>query len=172
MAAGAPAANVYGLEVERPFVDLGYDLFLDRGTISPAHFVVADLLDAGSEVEKLRGAIDVIYASQFFHLWGWDGQVEVGKAVVRLLNPARGSLIVGYQLGCVNAAEAKNAPTKAGKMYLHNAASLQKLWDEVGAVTGTRWAVEAGLDEAEIFGSYTKVDRSLQRLSFAIERVV
>lgn len=168
---GAPAENVYGLELERPFIDLGFDLFLDRAKLPPSNFIAADMLDPDSDARALVGKIDIVYASQFFHLWGWDSQVEVGKAVVKLLNPARNSLIVGYQIGCVNPAEAQNTPTAEGKMYLHDPASLQKLWDEIGEATGTKWMVEASFDEAEIFASYTKVDRSLQRLSFAIERM-
>ena len=41
-------------------------------------------------------------------------------------------------------------------MYLHDAASLQKLWDEIGEATGTKWVVETRLGEAEIFCIYAK----------------
>lgn len=55
-------------------------------------------------------------------------------------------------------------------MYLHDAASSQKLWDEIGGATGTKWVVEAWLDEAEIFCIYAKLDKDVRRISFAIER--
>ena len=168
---GAPAENVYGVEIEKPFIDLGYDLFLDRAKLPSANFIAADMIDPESDAKNLFGQIDIVYASQFFHLWGWDNQVEVGKAVTKLLNPARKSLIVGYQIGAIVPRETQKAPTKDGKMYLHDSASLQKLWDEIGEATGTKWTVEARLDEAEIFGSYTKLDKNVRRISFAIERM-
>ena len=112
----------------------------------------------------------MVYASQFFHLWSWDKQVEVGKAVVKLLRRARGSLIVGYQIGAVVGWETQIAPTKEGKMFLHDPASLRRLWGEIGALTGTEWTVEAWLDEAEIFSGPAARDDKLRRISFAIEQ--
>ncbi|KAF6226119.1 hypothetical protein HO133_008985 [Letharia lupina] len=168
---GAPAENVYGIEIEKPFVDLGYDLFLDRAKIPSANFLAADIFKSDSAAKNLFGSIDIIYASQFFHLWGWNNQVEAGKAVTKLLNPARRSLIVGYQIGAIVPKEHQHSPTKEGKMYLHDRTSLQKLWGEVGEATGTKWMVEAWLDEAEIFSSYVKLDKDVRRISFAIERM-
>ena len=169
---GAPVESVHGLDLEKPFIDLGYDLFLDRAKFPSVNFTAVDLLDADSDAKNLRGEIDIVYASQIFHLWGWTSQVEVGKAVVKLLKPARRSLIVGYQLGALVAQEAPHAPTKDGKMYLHDPTSMQRLWDEIGQATGTEWVVDAWLDEPGIFEMYTKLGFGLQRISFAIEAVV
>lgn len=114
------------------------------------------MLDRESDAKNIIGQIDIVYASQSFHLWGWDNQVEVGKAVTQLLNPARKCLIVGYQIGAIVPRETQKAPTKDGKTYLHDSASLQKLWDEIGEATGTKWTVEVSLDEAEIFRQFTR----------------
>lgn len=169
---GAPAENVYGLELEKPFIDLGYELFQDRAKLPAANFVVADMLDPDPDTKApLLGKIDIVYASQFFHLWGWDSQVQIGKALIKLLNPARKSLIVGYQCGTVAAYESERSPTKEGKTYLHDVASLQKLWDEIGEATGTQWRVEARLDKAEIYANFAEVNGRLRRISFAIDRV-
>ncbi|CAD6587884.1 MAG: hypothetical protein ASARMPRED_003269 [Alectoria sarmentosa] len=155
---GALAENVYGVDIEKPFIDLGFELFLDRAKLPSTNFIAADMFDPESDAKNLSGQIDIVYASQFFHLWGWDNQVEVGKAVARLLNPARKSLIVGYQIGAIVPRETQKAPTKHGKMYSHDPASLQKLWDAIGEATGTKWTGEARLDEAKLFGRYTRLD--------------
>ena len=135
------------------------------------NFIAADMYDPQSDAKNLFGQIDIVYASQFFHLWGWDNQVEVGKAVTKLLNPARKSLIVGYQIGAIVPRKTQKAPTKYGEWYLHDPTSLQKLWDAIGEATGTKWTVEARLEEAEIFGSYTKLEKHVRRVSFAVERM-
>ena len=33
VADGAPSENIYGLDIEGPLIDVGYDLFMDRGKI-------------------------------------------------------------------------------------------------------------------------------------------
>lgn len=167
---GAPAENIYGVEIEKPFIELGYDLSLDRTKFQQTNFIAADVCEPDSDTKSLSEKFDIVYASQCFHQWGWDNQVQVGKALVKLLNPAHKSLIVGYQIGTVVAYKAQRTPTKEGKMYLHDAASLQKLWDEIREATGTKWVVEAWLDEAEIFCIYAKLDKDVRRISFAIER--
>jgi len=76
--------------------------------------------------------------------------------------------VFGAQIGCLDPAQAEFRPIRtstsgssssndgstgssensSGKKvktvrYLHDPASWQRLWDEVGAATGTRWRVEA-----------------------------
>lgn len=167
---GVPAENLYGVELDERFVDLGYSLFLDREKLRSS-FLVADVLEEHSDLDRLDEKVDIVYASQFFHLFGWDNQVMIGKRMVRLLKPQSGSLIVGYQVGTVDARQLSPAPTPEGNMYAHNPSSLQKIWDVIGEATGTSWNVEATLDEAvEMMETYRRGWKDAKRLSFSIER--
>lgn len=71
---GVPAKNIHGVELEQEFVnlgyDLGYDLFFDKEHLS-SEFLIADIFGKDSALENLDGKIDIVYASNFFHLFGW-----------------------------------------------------------------------------------------------------
>ena len=66
---GVPAENLYSVELDERFIDLGYSLFLDREKLRSS-FLVAKVLEEYSDLDRLDGKIDVVYASQFFHLFG------------------------------------------------------------------------------------------------------
>ena len=125
-ATGSLAENLYGVELDERFIDLGYSLFLNREKLWSS-FLVANVLEEHSDLDRLDGKVDVVYASQFFHLFGWDNQVTIGKRMVRLLKPQSGSLIVGYQVGTLDTLLLSPKPTLEGKMYVHNPSSLQKM---------------------------------------------
>ncbi|KAJ5112605.1 hypothetical protein N7532_000650 [Penicillium argentinense] len=96
---GAFSQNVFGVDLVEDFINLGYDLFLDKEKIN-AKFLVSNLFDTDSIVSKeLTGKLDIIHASNFFHLWSWTKQIEASKAVVKLLADKPGSLIIGSQVG-------------------------------------------------------------------------
>ena len=140
---GAPAENLFGLDKERGFIDLGYDLFGDRGTLR-SHMVVADAADATADLSALEGKIDIIFLSSFLHLWDWKGQVTVAKRLVALCAPKKGTLLVGRQLGTTVPVEFPlQSPTQL--TFRHNVDSFTELWKVVGEETGTRWQVEASL---------------------------
>ena len=168
---GVSPENVYGIDIEKGYIDLGYDLFLDKQKLS-SQFIIANLFDEEPQMNKLDGQIDIVYASQFFHIFGWQSQVKGGVRLVRLLRPVAGSLIIGYQCGSYVAhEEVEGVPTPEGRSYLHNPASLQKLWDEIGERTATSWKAEVFLDEPEILKPYRAANPDLVRLSFSIERL-
>ncbi|KAF1842254.1 uncharacterized protein K460DRAFT_370242 [Cucurbitaria berberidis CBS 394.84] len=140
-AGGAPADNIYGCDLQPGFIELGYKLFKDRGKLQ-TKFLIADIFDPNSALEELRGQIDMVYAGSFFHLWGLDDQIKVSKAVATLLRPRQGSMILGRQIGAVEASE-QTSPT--GTMYRHNVESLKKMWKEIGDDLGVTFIVEASL---------------------------
>ncbi|KAL6703698.1 hypothetical protein ACN47E_009392 [Coniothyrium glycines] len=141
VAAGAPAENIYGCDLQADFIDLGYRLFKDGGKLK-ANFLMADIFDASSTLQDLKGKIDIIFAGSFFHLWGYEKQIQVSKAVAALLCPKPGSMILGRQVGAVEAAEQVSA---TGTMYRHNVESLRKQWQEIGKDLGIEFQVEASL---------------------------
>jgi SAM-dependent methyltransferase len=139
---GAPTENIYGCDLQPDFIDLGYDLFRDREKLK-TKFLIADIFDPQSALTDIKGQIDMVYAGSFFHLWGYEKQVEVSKAVVALLRRQPGSMILGRQVGATEPLE-KIGPT--GTMFRHNVESFKKMWDEIGKDLGINFTVEAKLE--------------------------
>jgi SAM-dependent methyltransferase len=138
---GAPSENIYGCDLQPDFIDLGYSLFKDREKLK-TKFLVADIFDSQSALTEVKGQIDMVYAGSFFHLWGYEKQVEVSKAVVALLRQQPGSMILGRQVGATEPLE-KIGPT--GTMYQHNVESFKKMWKDIGDDLGIKFNVEAKL---------------------------
>lgn len=176
---GAPAENLYGLDLEGRFIDLGYDLFRDHQTLK-SRFVVADLQEDEQEEEEeeeehnrspqhpptppdpsslptklpasaLSKQISIIAANSFFHLYNLPQQLALAKRVVRFLSPERGSLILGRQVGSLVPGEYTSVDNK-GTRYAHNVDSFQRFWEQVASEVGggCRFRVEATLDEEEL----------------------
>lgn len=142
VADGIPSDRTYGLDIERPLIDAGFDLFQDRGKLKST-FIVADVYDPEADWHSLESTIDVIHASAFFHLFPWPEQVQAGCVLARLARP-RG-IIVGRQTGSLTPGEfpiLKEGTTA----YRHDTHTLQTLWDEIGANTGTQWTVDGTMD--------------------------
>ncbi len=80
------------------------------------------------------------------HLFNWENQVKALKEVVDL-SKGKGSMFVGCQIGHVKGGN------HGVRIWLHDAESWGKLWDEVGRETGTKWdASEVTLKEWEEVG--------------------
>ena len=151
MADGARGENLYGADLRLEFLELGYELFQDKGSLK-AHFLEGDVFEEDDEAEggkhlsKLDGKIDVIYAASFLHLFAWEEQVRAGTRMVRLMRDD--SLVFGRQVGTtkpgVYARRTDNRPR-----YSHDPDSFQKLWDVIGEKTGTRWKVMAELQKVK-----------------------
>jgi SAM-dependent methyltransferase len=164
VADGAPSENIYGCDLQSSFIDLGYKLFNDRDKLR-TKFLVADIFDPSSPLKDLQGSVDMVYTGSFFHLWGLQGQREVSKAVALLLRPTSGSMIVGRQMGAVDAHE-KTSDT--GTMFRHNADSFKKLWKEIGDDLCITFKVEARLEDLN--RDHFKGDDS-KRIYFSVRRV-
>ncbi|KAF2656734.1 hypothetical protein K491DRAFT_596431 [Lophiostoma macrostomum CBS 122681] len=141
---GAPSENIYGCDLRSEYISLGYKLFRDQDTLR-TKFLLADIFDPTSQLADLSGHFDIIYTGSFFHLWGYEDQVKASKAVAALLRPEKGSMIVGRQVGSVDALEHEYGNGGTGKMYRHNVESLQKMWKEIGEDTGVSFRVDASL---------------------------
>lgn len=142
-----------GVDIDKGFIDLGYELFQDRDRFK-AQFVVGDVLNSSASLEPLYGQFDIINASSFFHLFGWDDQVTIGQRLVRFFKPeADKAMIVGRQVGAYEAQnleewrEQAKVDAATRRHYRHDLASWQLLWDEVGAKTGTKWETGGELIE-------------------------
>ncbi|KAI8938729.1 hypothetical protein NX059_004597 [Plenodomus lindquistii] len=165
VAGGAPAENIYGSDLQSGFIDAGYKLFRDQGKLQ-TKFLVADIFDSSSALTTVKGELDMIFAGSFFHLWGYEKQIEVSKAVAALLRPVPGSLILGRQIGAVTAVKMTSA---TGTMYRHNVESFTKLWKQIGDDLGVKFSIQAKLKElaGDHFMLHTDDTR---RLWFVIRR--
>ncbi|KAG0634505.1 hypothetical protein HOY80DRAFT_985976 [Tuber brumale] len=144
---GAPAANLYGIDLRTEFIELGYELFLDRGRLS-AHFMApVDVLLLGEggatsheTVRRLAGKMDIIHLGQFLHLFNWQEQVRAATNIAGLLSPAKGSLIVGHQVGSVITGEFPLpwVDDKVHTVFVHDESSFKELWKQVPG----EWEVE------------------------------
>lgn len=177
---GVDSSRLYGTDLEQGFIDLGYELFRDRGKLK-ATVVVGDVLkgdgDGRDEDERLKvldGKITIIHSQSFFHLFSWDLQVKAAKRIIRFLKPNDPNVMIfGRQVG---SSEPGNDITMRGTTrFLHNAESWQRLWDEVGEQTGTKWKTMIEVADlprdiiSKMFAPYFKLDGN-NRISFGVYR--
>jgi SAM-dependent methyltransferase len=136
-----------------------------------AQFVAGDLLaDDDEGLRVLDGRFVLVHAGNFFHLFDWSTQVRAASRIVRFLAappprppppppppasspggaedatpPSSPAIVFGRQLGSLSPGErtvqSAAARRRTGTRFLHDGGSFQKLWDEVGEKTGTRWTV-------------------------------
>jgi hypothetical protein len=133
---GASPTLLYGSDILPAFIMLGYDLFRDRETFTPTHFLApADVFDTSSDnaLATLDGRCAIVHASAVFHLFNHADQVLLAKRIVKLLQPRPGSLILGHQVANKNCGEYPSRPGhRSETLFRHNEASWQALWERVG----------------------------------------
>lgn len=171
---GAPSENTYGSDLQKDFMAIGYDLFLDKDTLKTT-FIAGDVFDAESDLKQLDGQIDVVHAASFFHLFDWDEQIQVAKRVVTLMQPKSGSLVVGRQVGNEVSGHHAGRFDSKKRRYRHNGESFKKMWDEVGEATGTRWGVDARLEEEDLSKKhgteFESIPSGTRWLNFSVRRL-
>ncbi|KAJ5286788.1 hypothetical protein N7478_002474 [Penicillium angulare] len=96
----APAANLIGIDLQRGFLDLGYDLFKDRDTFE-GKSLASDLLNPDDHsLDVINDTVDVSHAAALFHLFDWEDQVSLGTRQVKFFKKdAKQAMIVGRQIG-------------------------------------------------------------------------
>jgi hypothetical protein len=168
---GAPADQLYGAELEAPFIDMGYELFRDKETFK-AHFMVADIFDMSESrpLKELEGKMDFVHVGLFLHLFNWAEQVAACERIVSILKPEKGVLVLGQQMGTTTPGQVNHGHRI---LFKHDAATFEKLWAEMGEKTGTQWKVTANLDEGLGIkeGKRNWDGGEARRLIFQIERV-
>jgi SAM-dependent methyltransferase len=168
---GAPASQLYGAELEAPFIDMGYELFRDKESFK-AHFMVADIFDMSEErpLKALEGKMDIVHAGLFLHLFDWPEQVSACERIVQVLKAEPGALVLGQQMGTVTPGRVNHGHRI---LFKHDASTFKKLWAEVGEKTGTQWKVEVQLDEGlGVKEGRRKWDgEQARRLIFEVERL-
>ncbi|KAI1268094.1 hypothetical protein F5Y18DRAFT_377385 [Xylariaceae sp. FL1019] len=137
---GVPSERVYGVDLQPRFLDFGYDIFCDRDK-SQATYIAGDMLSQDRDLDVLKGKVDIIYASAFFHLFERDDQLKAAKRMVEFLNLENPNVLIFGQNG---------GPKIAGwERYVLDEDSWKQLWDEVGQMTGTSWSTVINSEESE-----------------------
>ncbi|KAI9780434.1 MAG: hypothetical protein M1839_006708 [Geoglossum umbratile] len=136
---------MYGADLHPEFIDLGYELFLDKDRLQVTFHGNVDVFDADSALKQLDGTIDICHASSFFPMFDWDSQVRIAKRIIQVLKPKPGSLVLGTQKASAAPGEYGSEWGPADKTYRHDVESFEKLWMLVGQETGTQWAVDSTL---------------------------
>ncbi|GAB7349505.1 hypothetical protein MBLNU459_g0213t1 [Dothideomycetes sp. NU459] len=190
---GAPTDNMYGVDIEPAWFPIAYDFYRDRDSFK-GHFLHADILaaatvahdDAGSPFAPLCGAVDILWAAKFLHLFSRTGQINAVERLMPLLKRP-GGIIVGSQNGLPEAADipvvtelsaalpgaaiaaaaaaaaaAKGDEQQQKTIWLADPAAFRAMWDEVAARTGTKWHVDVGLLDLRTIGLH-KDDGSLYK---------
>lgn len=139
-----------------------------------AHLFAANALGEDVALDKLEGKMDMVYAGAFFHLFGWDDQLEICKRIIKMLKPQKGSLVFGRQTGNVKG-QATPATPIVGKdppmIYRHSVDSFAELWDLAGRATGTRWRTSGTLQQPRGASAADWSEPGLRALTFEVERV-
>lgn len=170
---GAPSANMYGVDLQRGFVDLAYDFFGDRDTLQ-TRFLAGDVTrpddgETGAELAALRGTVDMLHVGMVLHLWDLETQTRFCEALVQqYARPEPGTLVFGHSAGRVEAAEWPNPLGKV--MFKQNPDSFAAMWDEVSRRTGTRWKVDAWLYHGSMEKNHWD-DPQARKLMFEVTRL-
>lgn len=118
-------------------------MFQDREKMKDATFLAGDVFNEDG-LRGLEGKATMIHAANFFHLFPRENQVVAGVRVVRFLrSDAKNAFIFGRQVGSLQPGERETASSsRPTEFFLHDQASFQALWDEIGQVTETKWKVD------------------------------
>lgn len=174
---GAPSENTYGSDLEKNFMDIGYDLFLDKSTLKTT-FIPADIFDEDSGLKQIEGEMDIVHAASFLHLFDEQGQHKACKRITKLLKSKPGSLFIGRQIGNVESGIFVGTIDPSKQRYRHNAESFANLWKKIGEETGSKWDVEAYLEDQDLFALAGKmgleaafIPQGSRWLTFSVRRV-
>lgn len=170
---GISSKQLYGIDLEPMFVKFGYELFRDRQKFE-ATFLSGDMFQHSPDsFESMAGKIDIVWASSFLHLFGWEDQLSLCIRIAGFLKRKQGSMILGRQLGSVVPGNFPLQDLMQAEPYWHSPISFQRLWDEVGMATKMKWKVHASLDDEEFRYEDCRVwgHHSMRRLLFTVTLV-
>lgn len=140
---GVAPSRLLASDLYAGLLDAGFDMFRDReAKMKGATFLVGDVFNK-DELRGLEGQATIVHAANFFHLLSRDKQMVAGARLVQFLRcDAQEAFIFGRQMGSVEAGERETTSSQPTRVFLHDQASFQALWDEIGQVTQTKWKVD------------------------------
>lgn len=173
-----PAKQLYGFDLEPAFIDMGYELFRDRDRLH-ANMLSGDILadqnsPEGGSLTALEGSMDIVHAASLLHSWDWDDMVTATKRLVSLTRKQPGSMIIGNQMGSLDAGQYP-MPTGKGFNYRNNVESMERFWRQIGEEIASSWDVESDLFLSPVVKenlkhSWAKSDLNIQMIWFCAKR--
>ncbi|MCJ1415599.1 hypothetical protein MMC32_001931 [Xylographa parallela] len=142
---GVVIKNIYGLNFDKRHTILGWELFRDRRTLCKT-FMVGTVRNQLHKLSDLAGKCRLIHVAGFFGSYLMVYQLHIARYLIERLRPRKGCWIVGQQAANLHSGDYA-APHGGPMVYQHNIESWTEFWKEVGLQTGTRWRVEAVLEE-------------------------
>lgn len=125
---GASPHNVFGIDLEQEFFDHGFALYRDETKFPNECCIAENMLEQqlSPGLKRLEGQIDIAYMSSFLHVFDIHEQLMAMRKVLKLLRKKPGSLIIGRQIGNVNAGSYKKRMVKyESASYYHNVSSFE-----------------------------------------------
>lgn len=173
---GVPPERVAGAELNGAFVDLGYDLFKDKGRLAgKAPIVSASILvdpsSPASPLNSLVGTFSSVQLGMLLHLFTWEEQLAAFRHTLTLLRGQPGDRIFGQATGNLDGTPTASVGQRA--TFKHNVETFTRLIAKFSASTSTTWrVVTAELDNGlSVFdGKRTWDDPRTRRLVFEIVR--
>lgn len=128
-----PSGQLYEVELEKEFINLGYDFFFkDRDSLK-AYLFQEDILDRSSldGLDALSGTMEFVHLGMVLHIFEWDQQRELLERCITLLKAQPGVMILGQAVGNVEGGGLSTAgPTGANSTgnlgFKHNVTTFQK----------------------------------------------
>jgi len=128
--------NARGLELEKSFVDIGYELFQDAERLPSNTFVIADSLKEEG-LPFPPNHFDLIYCSAVYHLLNKEQGVQMTKNVFKALKSksenGKEGIFFGKTTGSSQAHPYELPDERNGVVrWMHTAETLKQLLEEVG----------------------------------------
>ncbi|KAK9770543.1 hypothetical protein SCAR479_12814 [Seiridium cardinale] len=143
---GAPSKNMLGVDSEDRYIELGYELFKDRGTLQ-SKFYTQSVFDEDF-LPEWCGRVDIIYVGSFLHLFNFEKQQEILAQLVRVLRKRPGAMVFGRHLGAEQGGEF-HMRSLGWDVYRHSEETMRKLWADVPE---GQWNVSAEITRYESKG--------------------
>ncbi|KAL2828458.1 hypothetical protein BDW59DRAFT_49677 [Aspergillus cavernicola] len=172
---GIPGRQLFGLDLEQAFIDLGYQLFQDKDRLDATFASGSLTVDNDSEelIQTIGGKIDIIFASSLLHLWDYKMQLKAATRLVRLFRDRVGVMFVGRQVGSLFAGD-YHTEFNGMVQYRHNIESIKGMWYDIGKATDTRWEVEAELKMEDLIEQVKHLawaDENMRMIWWSVTRV-
>jgi SAM-dependent methyltransferase len=165
---GVPGEKLTGVELRQEFIDLGYELFRDRGKLK-ARMYQGDVQSNEGPWKELQGQFDVVNLGLILHSFTRDGQIVCFEKAIGSLKNEVGTSVIGTACGAVEGEEC----FWHGDIPAHNSETFKGLMREVEKRTGTRWEVDVKVDSSISVWNpkHTWLDARVRGLVFEITRV-
>lgn len=138
---GAPSANIIGVDSEARFLNLGHELFRDRGTLD-AHFAAGDVF-APDFLIDFRGKIDIIFLGSFLHLFSYEQQEVIVTQLTKLLRNKPGSLVFGRHMATTGRGGLLSANACGWSLYHHSTETIRTVFESTSGEF--KWDVSSEL---------------------------